>query len=658
MSGTYAPIATAGGFTSFTEIGQTGWYQLATPAATLPTMGGTAPPVGAQGMLVQANTPIRYMFSPDVASGGATDYMELPAGGTVFVFGQTWIDNFVVLLGNGAQFSIQYIYGNQGPTPRIASPGSGGIIPPPPPGIGALPTNNVVHVMKNGNDATGTRNRLDLPFLTITAGKAVLQPGDTMVIWPGTYNEGNIDVADVTYLLLGCTIEGAAADTGTFIFPDSGTYMRIAGTGTITHENDAEAGSGCIVMDNNNPAARLDVECTRIFHPSGAAFFQNSGFGTCTVKAALVSNATSYPTVQGGGTLRIEGSMEQQGTGIAFDAGTGNAQICGPIVSQGVGVFASSGTVEVYGPITAESNCLSVSGTADVLIHGNCTTVGNSSEVVAITGGNVQVVGTVTGGLSGCSLGSGMLMVLGDIVCPQLCVSGSGTAMVVGNMTNTNTSKNAIVWDGGNLMVRGDISSGLTCLVVSGGSVDVYGNLLADLSEPASAALETIGGTTTVYGNTQGSRRAVECNGGTVMLHGTNTSLDNGIVLVSGNCTAYGDTIAAGKCIEITTGTLRHYGDLVRDNDNEVMLQMQGGEVLLAGRVANVDTAGGFPLVNLDGGTLQLAATARLVQDGTGSSVDSGTAQTINVYPGASSNAAVGVNISQNGTLNVAAWVS
>lgn len=47
---------------------------------------------------------------------------------------------------------------------------------------------NCVHVMVNlGDDATGVRNRLDLPFKTLFAAKSVAVAGDTVVVWPGSY---------------------------------------------------------------------------------------------------------------------------------------------------------------------------------------------------------------------------------------------------------------------------------------------------------------------------------------------------------------------------------------------------------------------------------------------------------------------------------------
>jgi hypothetical protein len=50
---------------------------------------------------------------------------------------------------------------------------------------------NTVFVAKSGNDGTGVRQRLDLPFLTIRAALTAAFPRDVIVVFPGTYEEIN-----------------------------------------------------------------------------------------------------------------------------------------------------------------------------------------------------------------------------------------------------------------------------------------------------------------------------------------------------------------------------------------------------------------------------------------------------------------------------------
>lgn len=56
-------------------------------------------------------------------------------------------------------------------------------------GSSSLVTSNVLYVAKNGNDTTGRSNRLDLPFLTLTAAQNAWTNGYTIHVFPGTYNE-------------------------------------------------------------------------------------------------------------------------------------------------------------------------------------------------------------------------------------------------------------------------------------------------------------------------------------------------------------------------------------------------------------------------------------------------------------------------------------
>jgi hypothetical protein len=68
-------------------------------------------------------------------------------------------------------------------------------------GLTELVIENTLYVSKNGDDGTGLRNRLDKPFLTITAASAVAVAGDLVVIEPGVYDEGTNDIikSDVHY---------------------------------------------------------------------------------------------------------------------------------------------------------------------------------------------------------------------------------------------------------------------------------------------------------------------------------------------------------------------------------------------------------------------------------------------------------------------------
>lgn len=48
-------------------------------------------------------------------------------------------------------------------------------------------TGNTLFVSKDGNDSTGTRERSDLPYLTIGAAVTAASSGDTIIVYPGDY---------------------------------------------------------------------------------------------------------------------------------------------------------------------------------------------------------------------------------------------------------------------------------------------------------------------------------------------------------------------------------------------------------------------------------------------------------------------------------------
>ena len=51
----------------------------------------------------------------------------------------------------------------------------------------SIQVENTLFVMEGGNDGTGARERLDLPFATPWAAIAAAQPGDTVMVYPHTY---------------------------------------------------------------------------------------------------------------------------------------------------------------------------------------------------------------------------------------------------------------------------------------------------------------------------------------------------------------------------------------------------------------------------------------------------------------------------------------
>lgn len=87
----------------------------------------------------------------------------------------------------------------------------------------------------NGNDGTGTRGRMDLPFLTCAAAKTAASSGDVIEVRPGSYNEANLAKDGVHWFgWPGANI--AYTGTSNAIFDDGGAAVscRIVWHGTLS----------------------------------------------------------------------------------------------------------------------------------------------------------------------------------------------------------------------------------------------------------------------------------------------------------------------------------------------------------------------------------------------------------------------------------------
>jgi hypothetical protein len=588
---TYSPIPGANGFGSFAEAAETGWHQLPVPGATLPTITGITVPGEAQGMLIQATTGVRYMFSPTEALAGATTYLEIPAGGTLFLPGYTWITKLCILLGNGAEFSIQFTVGSIGPIPELSATSSSG--PPPTPGITSIPIENTVHVMKNGDDGTGERNRLDLPFLTIGAAKAALQPGDTMCIWPGTYAEGGIDVIDVTYLLLGADIIGPSDAVATFDFTGEGNVI-ISGAGNIGHAHNDE------VFYYTIRCSGSDVGHLRI---NGPTVRQVNGYALAVLDAWKADvRCDVYAT---GDALCVTGNVN--GTGTIYGAGTGaisatdgQVQIWTGNVFGGVNA-ASGSRQDIYGDI---STVTTVScNAATQTIHGNI--FGDADNVLGVglvvSNSGVQTLYGNIDCLNGASCDDSQQYIHGNVTATD--GSGdegavhliSGTQVVVGDVLAT--AKRGVTILDGVQTIRGNIQANnnsddplFPVAVCSGGLQYLYGNLSG--SSLLGALCED--GYQYIFGNMNFSQLAV-CAGGQQHLNGICES--PGRIDVSGGlCFINGAIVntASNACVQLFDGaTLYLRGSAVFETGGAETISAVGTGT---GRLVSLGAYGNQPI--------------------------------------------------------------
>jgi hypothetical protein len=566
MSGNqyFEPI-NLGGLQSFFEAGETGWYQFNVPGAVLPTFGSIVVPQLAQGMLVQAVNDVRYCFSPDDALAGTGAYLTLPAGGTIFLSGTEHVRQFCVLLGAGtATFTVQFYQGNIGPIPTINSPRSGGgVIPPPPPGLGAIITQNTIHVMKNGNDITGTRNRMDLPFLTVAAAEGVAQAGDTIVIWPGIYTDP-LTIGDITYHLVGSEIYTAdtAVDCNSVI-------MRITGNGVIR-------------SDGNNPAV----------------YVQNSG--ELFMQATVISGGDAL-YLESNSSAIIHGSISAIGSGVFSDEST--LVLYGNVSSSNtVAVTSNRGSTTIWGDV--DGDLTGLNSNDNTTIYGNV--IGRNGIGCNCDGGTQTVFGKVLSETDyGANCTNGIQRIYGPVT--TMATFGArcaaGAQYIYGNVTATATANgNAALCLGGNQYITGDVLHQGTgpALNVTGGKSEIRGNV--DQTGNGFGVSATAG-SYVINGNVNSAASAAaRANGGTGRVNGDCTSNATAALDVTANSTLTfsgraRSTAANTEAATVAAGsTLRLLGDATIERTGTANSVTGSGTVRSFGAYANAAAAGGITI--------------------------------------------------------------
>jgi hypothetical protein len=153
------------------------------------------------------------------------------------------------------------------------TPGSGGG------GTTTLQLNNTLWVAKNGNDATGTRNLLSKPYLTIAAAIAAASAGDCIFVMPGTYAE-NITVSGGLYIYLepGAIVSGnTTISTGTNYIDGYGQFTGTASAITFTGGASDNAYVTCFSITGGTAYA---------INKTGAGYFEISNCRAITAGAS------------------------------------------------------------------------------------------------------------------------------------------------------------------------------------------------------------------------------------------------------------------------------------------------------------------------------------------------------------------------------------
>lgn len=415
----------ANGIQRFTQGGTAaGWYQFNRVGMLVSPLPGITIPQGATGLLIQAVSNLQYCQSPTDALVPTTAYMTLAAGDYMFLPGQQAVEQFCVLLpASGAAFTVQFLFGDIGPAPWIKQHSTGGVIPPPIPGTGAVFTINTIHVMKadglyGGNDATGTRQRLDLPFLTIQAALDAMVAGDKLVVWPGVYTEDITIAQDVTIELIGADIEGDVIIGGgtTATIDGAGCYILgvNAAANTITIQAGASLnlrvatvfanGTGGVGIYMNGGV--LNSECR--VEADGAVLYVASGLATHT---GVLASTSSYGLYVNGGSAIVNGEVSGDNYGAL--AVNGDVTLTGSVISGGVGIEVNIGRFIMNGKVNATTIGARVNGTGSMRVTGRIATPGRGVQVDL---GQFELNGDVDAGERALFVTSGYAYIYGTLL--------------------------------------------------------------------------------------------------------------------------------------------------------------------------------------------------------------------------------------------------
>lgn len=182
---------------------------------------GAAGPVGPTGLNWQGtwNPSTSYVADDAVGYNGASYFCIQNIAGNI-ANQNPFLDttNWALLAAQGAQ-GPQGVQGPQGAQGLQGNPGPQG-----PSGTSNVPIGNSVFVSKIGSDATGTRDNMSLPFVTIQGALAAAQTGDTIFVFPGDYELTDQLVLknDIHFEFLGEGLVQLVLGVNKNIFEDSG----------------------------------------------------------------------------------------------------------------------------------------------------------------------------------------------------------------------------------------------------------------------------------------------------------------------------------------------------------------------------------------------------------------------------------------------------
>lgn len=289
-------------------------------------------------------------------------------------------------------------------------------------GLALVTITNSVFVTKLGNDSTGARARLDRSFLTLGAAKTNANSGDTIFVFPGTYNENDLLKNGVNWHFFnGAIVEYTGTNEGdnAGIFNDKSAQVisKVTGHG-IFRDN----------MSSTNGAHYSQV--IFLHHVSSDLYIE-----ALSLRQGRTTIGSPAIRMTGGKlTARIVGdvdSFKYDGILIEADKATTFDLQCDRIIagdnSGEISTLDTHGEIRIKARIIESTNGMGISSSSDI----DNGTINAWLEADQILGTNNNL------GISG--NGSGLVFVQARFITNQVQVSTDNAALAV-TIANTEIS--------------------------------------------------------------------------------------------------------------------------------------------------------------------------------------------------------------------------
>ena len=269
---------------------------------------------------------VSQLTSSAYSPGGADTQVQFNDGGSSF----SGSANFAWLKASNV-LSVDGVISGSGNVSGSAFYGDGSNLA----GIDLL-TGNVVYVdAVNGDDTTGASGNHDLPFLTIAAALAAASSGDTVMVYPGTYDESGLTIPT------GVTLHGL--DRLRCIISPSGVN-------SIT----------VVTMGENTCLENMSIEASSAAFPTGGrslVFFPSTTSATSVARNLLLTGvAGAVSGISVGGTATSTNNwvtvdhVDVKGSGVSngiLCATSGYFVVRDCIIYGLIGASVTAGSVEL-----------------------------------------------------------------------------------------------------------------------------------------------------------------------------------------------------------------------------------------------------------------------------------------------------------------------